>query len=154
MPAVRDQSTTAGAVVGSVRDPSGAVIPGAVASATSAATNSKASTTTDTNGRYVIDNLPPGSYMLEVTASGFGVYKQEKVIVEVGLSTTVDANLIIAGQTTTVVATAEAPVVTTDSPSFSTNINSATIDDLPLNGVVGPHSNWLLLVQVLTADSV
>ncbi|MHB8539524.1 MAG: TonB-dependent receptor [Candidatus Acidiferrales bacterium] len=120
--------------MGAVRDPSGAVIPGASVKTTSAATNSVATTTSDTNGRYVVDNLRPGNYTVEVTAKGFGTYKQEKVIVEVGLSTTVDAKLQVAAQTTTVVATAEAPVVTTDSPDFSTNINSTTINNLPING--------------------
>jgi len=133
-PGARSQSTTAGAIVGMVRDPSGAAIPGASVKTTSAATNSVATTTSDTNGRYVVDNLRPGNYTVEVAAKGFGVYKQENVIVEVGLSTTVGAKLQVATQTTTVVATAEAPVVNTDSPNFSTNINTTTIDNLPING--------------------
>jgi Carboxypeptidase regulatory-like domain/TonB dependent receptor len=130
----RAQSTTAGAIVGIVRDPSGAVIPDATVNTTSAATNSRSTATTDANGRYVIDNLRPGRYSLEVAAKGFGSYKQENVIVEVGLSTTVDAQLQVAAQTATVIATAEAPVVTTDNATFSTNINSATIENLPING--------------------
>ena len=128
------QSTTAGAIVGTVRDPSGAVIPGASVTTTNVATNARASATADANGRYVIDNLHPGGYAVEVNASGFGTYTQNNVTVEVGLSTTVDANLQVAGQSTTVVATAEAPVVTTDSPDFSTNVNSTTIGNLPING--------------------
>ncbi|HVB35998.1 MAG TPA: TonB-dependent receptor [Candidatus Acidoferrales bacterium] len=128
------QSTTAGAIVGTVRDPSGAVIPGASVTTTNVSTNARASATADANGRYVIDNLHPGGYAVEVNASGFGTYTQNNVTVEVGLSTTVDANLQVAGQSTTVVATAEAPVVTTDSPDFSTNVNSTTIGNLPING--------------------
>lgn len=133
-PPASSQSTTAGAITGTVKDPSGAVIPGAKVSATSVATNSSASTTSDANGRYVIDNLRPGNYTVEATATSFSTFKAENVIVEVGLSTTVDASLKVAAQTTTVVATAQAPVVTTDSPSFSTNINSTTIENLPING--------------------
>ena len=133
-PRASAQSTTAGAIIGTVRDPSGAVVPGANVKTTSTATNSVASTTTDANGRYVLDSLRPGRYTVEIDSKGFGLYKQENVVVQVGLTTSVDANLQVATQATTVVATAEAPVVTTDRPDFSTNINSTTIDNLPING--------------------
>lgn len=133
-PFARAQSTTAGAIVGTVRDQSGAMIPGASIRATNSATGSVTTAASDTNGRYVVDNLRPGNYTVEIAAKDFGTYKQENVIVEVGLGTTVDASLKVAAQATTVVSTAEAPVITTDNPSFSTNINSTTIDNLPING--------------------
>jgi Carboxypeptidase regulatory-like domain len=131
----RAQSTIAGAIVGVVRDQSGAVAPGAEVKATSDATNSAATVTTDANGRFVVDNLPPGSYAVDVNLKGFGLYRQEHVIVQVGLTTPVDARLQVAtAQSTVVVTTSQAPVVTTDNPTFSANVNSVTMNNLPING--------------------
>ncbi|PYT92203.1 MAG: hypothetical protein DMG36_16025, partial [Acidobacteria bacterium] len=67
-------------------------------------------------------------------ASGFAAYKATSITVEVGRTTTFDATLGVQTQTETIVATAEAPVITTDRADFSTNINSTTIDNLPING--------------------
>jgi outer membrane receptor protein involved in Fe transport len=130
----RAQSTTSGAIVGTVRDPSGAVIPGAKVTAVNQGTNSQSSTTTDSNGHYLIINLPPERYTVQIGANGFGGFRQENVIVEVGRSSNVDATLRLQAQVTTVVARAEAPVVVTDRADLSTNINQATIANLPING--------------------
>jgi len=128
------QSTTDGAIGGTVTDPSGAVVPGATVSALNVGTNSKSTTTSDSSGGYRITHLQPGTYTFEVSAQGFGIYKQENIIVEVGRTTTIDATLGLATQIATIVATAEAPVITTDRPDFTTNINQATIDNLPVSG--------------------
>jgi hypothetical protein len=131
----RAQSTIAGAIVGGVRDSSGAIVPGASVKVTSDATNSVSAATSDANGRFIVDNLPPGSYTVEVSLKGFGTYRQEKLIVQIGLTTPVDAKLEVASaQSRVVVTTSESPVVTTDNPTFSANINSVTMNNLPING--------------------
>jgi phosphotransferase system IIA component len=130
----KGQSTTDGAIGGVVTDPSGAVVPGAGVSTVNVGTNAKAATTTDGNGRYVLIHLQPGTYTVEINAKGFGTYKQENVIVEVGRTTAVDATLTVAAQQATVTATAEAPVVVTDRPDFSTNVNQVSMANLPING--------------------
>ncbi len=127
------QSTTDGAIGVTVTDPSGAVVPGASISVVNLGTNAKASGTTDGGGRYVIVHLQPGVYTVEINAQGFGTYRQENVTVELGRTTTIEASLGVAKQTQTVVATAEAPVITTDRPDFSTNINQQTLENLPVN---------------------
>jgi hypothetical protein len=128
------QSTTEGAIGGTVTDPSGALVPGATVSALNVGTNSKSTVTTDTSGGYRFTHLQPGSYTLEVSAQGFSMYKQENVIVEVGRTTTIDPTLGLATTTMTVIATAEAPVITTDRPDISTNINLDSVRNLPING--------------------
>ena len=128
------QSTTDGAIGGTVTDPSGAVVPGATVSALNVGTNSKSTVTTDTSGGYRLTPLRPGTYTFEVSAQGFSVYKQENVIVEVGRTTPIDATLGLATATTTVVTTAEAPVITTDRADLVTNINNVSISNLPING--------------------
>jgi outer membrane receptor protein involved in Fe transport len=128
------QSTTDGAIGGTVTDPSGAVVPNAGVGAKNLGTGASASGKCDEGGRFLITHLAPGVYSLEITASGFGAFKATRITVEVGRTTTVDVSLGVQTQTETVVATAEAPVITTDRADFSTNINSTTIENLPING--------------------
>jgi len=128
------QSTTDGAIGGAVTDESGAVIPNASITTHNLGTGATSSGTTDDVGRYLITHLQPGTYSMEISASGFSVFKVTSVTVEVGRVTTVDAALGVKALTETIVATAEAPVITTDRADFSTNINNDAIDNLPING--------------------
>ncbi len=128
------QSTTDGAIGGAVTDESGAVIPNAIITTHNLGTGAASSGTTDDVGRYLITHLQPGTYSMEISASGFSVFKVTSVTVEVGRVTTVDAALGVKALTETIVATAEAPVITTDRADFSTNINNDAIDNLPING--------------------
>lgn len=127
------QSTTDGAIGGVVTDQSGAIVPGANITASNPGTGSAAMATTDGNGRYLIGHLQPGTYSMEISAKGFARFKATSVIVEIGRVTTIDASLGVQAQVETVVATAEAPVITTDRADFSTNINQTTIENLPIN---------------------
>jgi len=131
---VRAQSTTEGAIGGTVADQSGAVVPGADVKTINLGTNNTSTATSDQSGRYVIIHLQPGVYSVEIGAKGFAIYKVTTVTVEVGRSTTIDAKLGIQTMTETVVATATAPVITTDRADFSTNINLTDVANLPMNG--------------------
>ena len=133
-PPAKAQSTTDGAIGGTVTDQSGAVIPSARVTAHNLGTDSRSSTTTDDNGRYLIAHLQPGVYSLEVTVPDFAAFKATSVTVEVGRSTVIDAKLNVKTASETVVATAEAPVIVADRADFSTNINQTTIENLPING--------------------
>jgi outer membrane receptor protein involved in Fe transport len=128
------QSTTDGAIWGIVTDQSGALVPGASVAAKNLGTGASANGKSDESGRFLITHLQPGVYSVEITATGFAAYKATSITVEVGRTTTLDATLGVQAQTATISATAEAPVLTTDRADFSTNINSTTIDNLPING--------------------
>src|SRR5579859_326079 len=128
------QSTTDGAIGGTVTDQSGAVIPSARVTAHNLGTDSAATATTDDNGRYLIAHLQPGAYSVEVTVPDFAPFKATSVTVEVGRSTVIDVKLNVKTASETVVSTAEAPVIVADRADFSTNINQTTIENLPING--------------------
>jgi len=128
------QSATDGAIGGTVTDQSGGVVPSASISTENLGTGSKASSATDESGRYQIIHLQPGFYAVEISANGFAAFKATRITVEVGRTTTIDAKLNVKTATETVLATAEAPVITTDRADFSTNINQTTIENLPING--------------------
>src|ERR1700704_1089487 len=70
-PQARAQSTTDGAIGGTVMDPSGAAVPHASITAKNIATGASATGSTDDGGRYQIIHLQPGVYSVEVSASGF-----------------------------------------------------------------------------------
>src|SRR5580704_14813408 len=133
-PRANGQSTTDGAIGGTVTDPSGGVVPNASVSTENLGTGSKSVGTTDESGRYQIIHLQPGFYSLEISASGFAAFKAVKITVEVGRTTTIDAKLNVKTASETIVTTAEAPVIVADSSDFSTNINQTTIENLPING--------------------
>lgn len=128
------QSTTDGAIGGLITDPSGSVVPGANVTVRNLGNSSVSAGATDGVGRYLIMHLPPGTYSLEITAKGFGGFKATDITVEVGRVTTIDASLGMESLSESIIATAESPVITTDRPDFSTNINQKTIDNLPING--------------------
>jgi hypothetical protein len=128
------QSTTDGAIGGLVTDQSGAAVPAANVTARGLGTGSIMNGKSDEAGRYIVIHLPPGLYSLEITAKGFAGFKATSITVEVGRVTTIDATLGLQSLSETILATAELPVITTDRPDFTTNINSTTIENLPING--------------------
>lgn len=128
------QSTTTGAINGTVTNPNKEVVVGATITAKNKGTNKEATATSDDNGGFKVVSLDPGTYTLTVNASGFAPFTNEAVVVEVGRSTTVDVDLSLQGITGTVQVTAEAPVINTTQQDFSTNINQTSLDNLPTNG--------------------
>jgi len=145
------QSTTDGAIGGTISDPSMAVVPGASISVRNLGTDARSTSKTDENGRYNIIHLQPGTYEIEVTFAGLTSAKQTDVVVEVGRVTPVDLSLGVAGTTETVIVNSEAPVVNTEQQDFTTNINQVSIQNLPING--RRWFNFALMTPGATADS-
>src|SRR2546423_11858748 len=82
-------------ISGSVKDQSGAVLPGVEVTATQTATGAKRSAVTDETGSYLLQNLPIGPYTIEAALPGFKTYVQSGIILQVGTSPTVNAVLEI-----------------------------------------------------------
>lgn len=144
------QSTTDGAIGGTVTDQTGAVVPNAAVTVTHTGTNRAASATSDSSGRFRVVNLQPGSYVVGVSAANFAPYKAQGLIVEVGRVTTLEAQLGLSAQSEAVDVTGEAPVINTQSQDFSTNINQVQINELPING--RRWSQYALLTPGATPD--
>lgn len=128
------QSTTAGAIGGVVSNPNKEVVPGASVTVRNAGTNKEDSATTDDQGRFKVVNLQPGIYVVTISSTGFSPYTNERVVVEVGRETTLEASLAIGTVTGSVDVSAEAPVINTTQQDFSSNINQTSINELPING--------------------
>src|SRR5919112_3529532 len=144
------QSTTQGAVGGTVKDPQGAVVANASVTVKNEETNKEVSATTDDEGRFRVVQLDPGNYSVSINASGFAAFTQQKVVVEVGRVTPLDINLGVAGAQETVQVTSDAPVINTEQQDFSTNINQTSINELPING--RRASNFVLLTPGVASD--
>ena len=130
--------TSAGAVVagrifGSVKDPSGGVVPGASVIATNVNTGLQLKKITDASGGYLIDTVPPGDYEVEVTLKGFERYVGTGIHVDPRLSVRVDATLQVGAVTQTVEVTAAASPVNTFNNQLTTVVNSQSVTELPLD---------------------
>ena len=144
------QSTVTGAIGGTVSNPNNEVVPGASVTVKSTDTNKEDTATTDDEGRFRIANLQPGIYSVTINGAGFSPFIQERVVVEVGLVTTLNAALSIGPVSGEVVVTSEAPVINTSQQDFSTNINQTSINELPTNG--RRASNYVLLTPGAVPD--
>jgi len=145
------QSTTDGAVGGTVFDSTGAVIANAQVTIRNNGTNAEQTATTDDSGYYRVIHLQPGSYTVTVNRQGFGAFKAEQVIVQVGSLTEISAHLKPAGAGETVDVTAEAPQINYVSPDFAPTLDQTAIANLPING--GRWSNFSLLTPGVVSDS-
>jgi hypothetical protein len=129
------QSTTTGAIGGVVTNPAGEVVPGAGATVRNTETNKEDTGVTDDQGRFRIVNLAPGVYGLTISGTGFSPFSSERVVVEVGQVTSIEAVLSIGPISGNVVeVTADAPVINTSQQDFSSNVNQTSINELPING--------------------
>src|SRR2546426_10352909 len=81
--AVFGQETTGG-VQGTVKDPQGAVVPGATVEVTGPALIGKKTATTDSGGYFHFEQLPPGIYSVSVNAAGFGPSTQSNLELKTG----------------------------------------------------------------------
>lgn len=145
------QSTTEGAVSGTVYDAAGAAIPNATVTITNNGTNATQTTTTDASGYFRVIRLQPARYSVTITVQGFAAYKATDVVVNVGTTTELAPHLKPAGSTETVEVTSEVPQINTTSSEFAPVVNEIAIKNLPING--GRWSNFVLLTPGVVNDS-
>src|SRR5258705_8540640 len=127
---VRAQVET-GSISGTVRDTSGAAVAGATVTAHNVATSAERAVTTGDNGQFNIPALPPGIYELTVTSTGFAKFTS-RVEVTVGSSVTIDPQLSVGNQTTTIEVVAAGGVeVNTQNQELSQIVNTQQMEQLP-----------------------
>jgi hypothetical protein len=120
-------------VLGTVTDPSGAVVPHSQVALHNTATGALATATTDERGEFRFVDIPIGSYELKVTATGFQP-ASAKFELTVGAHQRVDVSLKVATAATTVTTTAEVTQLETESSERGQVVNEREIAELPLNG--------------------
>lgn len=133
LPAAMAQSTQ-GTILGTVKDGSGAVVPGAAVKLTSIEAGISRSTTTNAEGNYQFLELTAGHYKVEVSAAGFESQLIDALALSARQQLRADAALKI-GAVSQVVAVnaAAAGAIETESPSISASYSSVDVQNLPAN---------------------
>ncbi len=121
-----------GSIVGTTEDPTGAVVPGAVITLTSAATGVTREVKADDQGRYSILNVPAGVYSLKFTAQGFRTYTRTGIEVSINTVTRVDVRLEVGQISEQVTVSAQALALQTDKSETRAEIATDAITSLPL----------------------
>ena len=105
------QSTTQGAIAGTVEDATSAVIPSAKVIIHNLATNAVQTVTSDSSGYFKAPLLEPGIYKVTISAPNFGTVDENNVIVQVGQLTTLEPHLTVGGSTEVVEVSGYAKIV-------------------------------------------
>src|SRR5437870_7222956 len=127
------QATTA-QISGTVKDQSGAVLPGVEITVTQTATGAKRTAVSNETGNYVLASLPLGPYMLEAALPGFKSYVQSGIVLQVDASPTINIVLQVGQVTEQVEVQANAALVETHSSGLGTVVDNQRVVELPLNG--------------------
>ncbi len=127
------QATT-GEITGVVTDATKAVIPGVEVVATNTAMGVSRNGLSEANGLYRIPLLPPGSYTVKASMTGFKTAVREGITLAVGQAARVDMVLEVGNIAETVTVSGEASPVETEQGRVSTLVDSKRILDMPLNG--------------------
>jgi hypothetical protein len=125
-------ASTGGSLLGTVRDPSGAAIPGAKVTATETSTGVKQAITADGQGFYSFQTLPVGRYDLEVNATGFRPFRRTAVSIDVGSKVVVDASLAMGSRTEAVTVSESAAHVETADTQMGEVITGQQMTAVPL----------------------
>ena len=120
-----------GALVGAVRDSTGAVVPSAAVTATNTDTNVVYPATTNGSGEYRISNLPVGTYNVRVVVAGFAPNLVTGLAVTANNIQTKDFSLGIAGQTTVEVQSQASVSIDTTTAQISETFSQQEVEDLP-----------------------
>ncbi len=122
-----------GGISGTVKDPSGALVPGVKIQLINSSTNARLSTTTNANGEFQFVQLAPASYSLEAESSGFKKTAVASVLVEVDQVTHLELQLELGSLSESVKVEAVAPLLENDKSTLSSVVDNRTIASMPLN---------------------
>lgn len=122
----------ASGIAGAVRDTSGAVLPGVTVEASSPALIEKVrAAVTDSDGRYNIVDLRPGTYTVTFTLPGFTVLRREGIVLTAGFNAAINADLQVGALEETITVTGESPLVDTQNVRRQTVVSDEMLDTLP-----------------------
>jgi outer membrane receptor protein involved in Fe transport len=143
-----------GTIAGTISDPTGAVIAGAVVTVTNTATGLVSTQTTPTAGTYSIVALPPGEYTVNVRAAGFSTLQQEHVILNALSQIGLNLTLQVGTASQDVVVSVAPPALETENGTVETTIPQTTYNSLPIAMNNGPKNpiGFVSLVAGVSGD--
>ncbi|MBX9604266.1 MAG: TonB-dependent receptor [Bryobacteraceae bacterium] len=135
---------TSATLVGTVKDSTGAVIPGATITITNVETQVRSVWTTNSTGDFTAPFLLPGSYEIAAEKEGFKRVVRSGVTLQVGDRSRLDFDLTVGAVSETVNAVGEAPLVKSDSSEVGQVIQDRPIVELPLTTGTGRNFTSLM----------
>ena len=125
---------TTAQIQGTIQDVSGSAVPGASVKATQTDTGAVRTTISNTDGTYVLANLPIGPYKLEISKLGFSTSIRTGIVLEVESQPTVDISLTLGSVNDQIEVQGSATLVETQSTNVGSVIENRRILELPLDG--------------------
>src|SRR5690242_16588899 len=121
-------------ILGTVSDPTGAVVTGATVTITLPATGQTRSITTGGDGTYDVRYLVPGDYSVEVKSAGFRTARRSGIQLQIGQQARVDFALQVGDMVETVEVAGQSPILQTETAVLGAVVGTERIKNLPLNG--------------------
>jgi carboxypeptidase family protein/TonB-dependent receptor-like protein len=140
-----------GNLVGTVVDPSGAVVPDATIQIRNVATGQARSRQSDARGQFQVRELPSGSYRLVVTREGFSVYDNPNISISLGSVSNLTVRLSPASVTEQLTVTDLPGVIDPTQTAITTTIDPERIEELPVRS--RNYLNFALLAPSVTASN-
>jgi hypothetical protein len=125
---------SATSIRGTVTDPKGGVLPGSLVTITNPATGFSRTAKTDSVGAYQFLQLPPATYSLQVSTSGFAPFHQENIELLIGTPGTVNVTMRVTAESETVEVSGVAPLVNTQDATMGHAFGADQISNLPFEG--------------------
>ena len=123
-----------GSITGTVADPAGAVVAGAVIQVRNTETSATYEAGSSTTGNYVVE-VPTGNYELTVNVPGFKKYVRQNLTVPVAQTLRIDVTLEVGAATESITVNEAAPLLKTESGELSHNVATDTLNNLPVLGI-------------------
>jgi Carboxypeptidase regulatory-like domain len=140
-------------IAGSVKDATGAVLPGVTVEASSPALIERSRTAvTDGAGLYRIIDLRPGVYTVTFTLGGFGTVRREEIVLPANFTATIDAELRVGALEETVTVSGESPVVDVQSPVQQQVLTRELLESVPTGRNLWGVGGTMLGVQLSAPD--
>jgi len=145
VPSFSGAQTLYGSVTGTVHDPQGAALPGVTVTATNTGTALKLETVSDAAGNYTFRNMPPGSYDIAATLTGFKELRQTGLAVTAGNPIRLNLTLELGGVAETVDVIADTSILQVEKADLSTELTARQVTTLPLN----QYRNYQTLINLV-----
>ncbi|PYQ21886.1 MAG: hypothetical protein DMF79_07140, partial [Acidobacteria bacterium] len=120
-------------ILGTVKDPTGAAVPGVTVEVVNAGTRATRTVTTDATGDYRVPNLEPGRYGVSAALTGFKRWAREEIVLAANQIKRIDVDLAVGDMNTTVTVAAEATPLATETPTLSNVKSGRDFTQLPLS---------------------
>lgn len=133
LPSAASAQSGDGGLRGYVKDESGAILPGVTVTATSPELLAPVTYITDAAGLYRLNNLPPGTYVLQAELAGFAIVRREGILVRAGQTFAIDVEMKLSALQETITVTGDSPMIEASKPTTSITLDRELIRAAPIS---------------------